>query len=348
MSEPPPLSDNLAVVIADVESAGMRIGEGDISPARTLPHDIDVLTRAIDGGTVQGETLVTLKYARGRARHLLNYIAQLMGLPVDREMAEKAVADYQSVADAIGDDATQTEYKANALFWIAQVKVTQLDDEAGGYRYFQQCADMKQGGCMNVIAAAKIVGVEGIPRNMQAGAELYRDTYETGLDYGCAGAFSAHALARLAQFTDVRVEGRTGLDWIRRAYRLADQMKARSEGADLCATGAMQVTEYLMRLQAGERQDGLIKDIEEKNGPLPAATRSTVDYLLGRTDGAAYRRDIGNFKNVSLRCDMAFLGAWKSSISRQSSEFNGFRKIIDAADPEDCSEYQLFVKGLKG
>ena len=242
----PAYSDNIAVVIADIQSADARARDGDASGIRALPHNIEVLTRAIDGGAVQGNALISLRYSRGVARQLLNRYNDIIGLPIDKAMAEAAVADFLAVAEASGSDDSASGVKANAIYFAGSVTDAHLGDTPKAYEYYRQCAEMKQAGCQNVMATALLTGRDGIARDLNASLALHKEVYETGTTYTCAGSFSARSIAFITHFTNAKLDDRMGLDWLRRGAGLADQVKARSGGMDICNSAGYRVDEYMM------------------------------------------------------------------------------------------------------
>ncbi|MBO6634146.1 hypothetical protein [Parvibaculum sp.] len=335
-------SDNLAVVIADIQSAEARAREGDASGIRSLPHNIDVLTRAIEGGTVEGDALLTLRHYRAFARQMLNRFNDLMDLPVDRPVAEAAVADYLAIAEAAGDDPAKQKLKAHAIYGAGQVTATQLGNEVQGYRYFRQCSDMKQAGCQNVVAYAMIYGHAGIEQDLNGALALHKAVYDTGITYTCAGSFSARSIAYIVHFTDARLDGRTGLDWLRRSMTLADQVKSQANGVDLCAGESVRVDEYLMRLQAGERQDSLISGYLEENEVLPPVV---AQYLLGKIGDATFTKELRKMDRPSARCAYAFIGAWKSSIERKAASVRTYSSMLkELPDETSCASNIVFVE----
>lgn len=150
-------SSNLAAVMASIDDAGDRAAQGDPSAARALPYNIAVLTRAINGQEVDAEGILLLRYYRAMASQLLSYLNQALGLPADRQLATAALADYEIVLKAASDDG-RGDLRRNAMLGAAQVLLGHLDDEPRAYSYFRQCAELKHGACMSVIAEAKTRG----------------------------------------------------------------------------------------------------------------------------------------------------------------------------------------------
>lgn len=224
------VSDSLAAVIADVASVDARLSEGDGTVARTLPHDIDVLTRAINAREGDAQAMLLLHFYRGKARLTLNSLGQMLGMPVDRQMAEAAMADFDVVNNTSGTDDMTLGLRREALYYTGQILLSQLKQSERAYSYFAKCADLKQAGCLNVMAWAKVSGEGGVQPNLKEAVALHMEVYKTGTDYMCAGAFSARSLARIVHFTGVRPDENDEYAWIRRSYRLLDQVKISSKG----------------------------------------------------------------------------------------------------------------------
>ncbi|MEQ8267407.1 MAG: hypothetical protein RH982_09435 [Parvibaculum sp.] len=326
----PALSDNLAAVIADIESAATRIGNGERAAARSLPHDIEVLTRAIEGGQTDAEGILMLRYYRGQARQILVSLGQMLRLPTDRQMAEAAISDFTAVAGAASGDASTEELKKNAMYLAGYVATSGLDDAARGMGYFQRCAAQKHAGCQNVVASAKVGGSSGMAKDLNGAAALHLEAYGTRLDYGCSGPSSAFGLAQMTHFTSVKIEDRSSLDWLRRAYRLADQAKVRSGGVDACGGDYMSIYEYLIRLEKREKKPELLDrslgdiSIEE----APDIIRKMVGYLRDESPESEYRAEVIGTHDTFSRCEYAFVGLWKAAISNQMTAARAYRDII--------------------
>ncbi|MBO6634147.1 hypothetical protein [Parvibaculum sp.] len=333
------VSENLAVIIADVESAASRISAGDIGAARTLPRDIDVLSGAIDGGKLDAHGLMVARHYRGQARYLLSSLNQALGFPADRQMAGAALADFEAVANAPGQE--NAELRRDSLFYAGYVVMNELGEPARSVTYFQRCADMKQPGCQNIIASAKIGGSIGVKKDLPGAVALHQEAYATGLDYGCSGTHSAYSLARVAHFMGTKAEGRSALDWLRRAHRLADQAKVRAQTGDVCGGSFMSAYEYLFRLEKGERKpallDQVVAGIEDSQLPKPL-DRMQV-YLGGRSDYKAFRASIDEVRDAHSRCEYAFVGLWYAALSNQKTAARSFREILQR-DGQDttCAE----------
>lgn len=340
----PAYSDNLAVVIADVQSADARARDGDASGIRALPHNIEVLTRAIDGGAVQGDALNSLRYTRGVARQLLNRYNEIIGLPIDRAMAEAAVADFLAVADATRDDNSASGLRANAIYFAGNVTGAHLGDNPKANEYYRQCAAMKQAGCQNVMAAALLTGQDGVAQDLNASLALHKEVYDTGITYTCAGTYSARSIAFITHFTNAKLDDRSGLDWLRRAIGLSDQVKARAGGMDMCNGAGLRIDEYMMRLEAGQKDEGLVDFLRSEDALLrPFA----ADYLLGKSNDRVFLSELRKLDDVSLQCSYAFFGAWKASINGNKSAARDFRAVI-VSDREDivCAIYSVYSERL--
>lgn len=345
-TQPLPLSDNLGVVIADVMSTDSRSLKGDMSGVRALPHNIAVLTRAIDGGGVEKDALRTLHYYRGVARQSLNAENLERDLPVDRQVAEGAVSDFRTVLAGLAEDPEKLKFRSNVLYRLGQVTSMQLKDDVQAYRYFRECSDMKHAACQNVMAEAMLTGDDGVEQDIKGALALHKAVYETGLTYTCAGSFSARTIAMIVHFTGERLDDRTGLDWLRRSSSLADQVRSLSDGVDVCSGDYRRVEEYLMRLDAGDRQESLIADFRKPNDVLQS---DAAKYLLGDMDEKTYLSGLKSIKDTGAKCSYAFLGVWKSSAQGNKDAAREYRAIMEegrTAEDTMCPQSIVFADYL--
>lgn len=342
-SAAPAQSENVAAAIADIESMGGRLGAGEIAAARTLPQNISVLTRAIERGGPNAQGVEVLYYYRGVARQMLSGLNRAFGLPADKPMAEAALTDFEFAGNAKGSESA--ELAKNALYLAGQTAVRELDDSARAMRYFQRCADLKHAGCQGVIASAKITGTEGFRRDIPGAVALHQEAFASGLDYGCAGSYSAYSLARLTQFSGAKADGKTSLEWLRRSVRLADQMKVRASGVDHCAGNFMTIYEYLIRLESGERNIALLEQFDDEDaGIFAEVIASMLTYLRNGSGEASYRKSVSNLRDPEARCQFAFVGLWNAAISRQMTAARAYRDMLrlDGAEPS-CGENLVFA-----
>lgn len=340
------LSSNLAAVVSDVAIAAQKSASGDISQARTLPHHIDVLTRAIDSRTVDADGVILLRYYRALARQTLNGLNVVMQLPVDRGMAEATLADYEIVAAVPDAKEGLRELKRNASYGAGQVLANFLHNEARAYIFFAQCAELKQAGCLNVMAEAKTTGVAGIKPDLKEAVALHVEVYKTGTDYMCAGIYSAYSIAKIVHFTNVRPDDDDEFVWIRRVYRLLDQVKVRTNGQEPCGSISYQIVEYLMRLEGGENRPDHMREALT-NEDILEGDRVMIRYLLGEVDDREFQVKVLDTKQESARCDYAFLGLWKAAISKRLDVAQHYRRMIEGKKTDTyCAQSLLFARKL--
>lgn len=339
----PAQSENVAAAIADIESMGVRIGAGEIAAARTLPQNINVLTRAIERGGPNAQGAEVLYYYRGVARQTLSGLNRAFGLPADRPMAEAALIDFEFARNA--KDADSADIAKNALYLAGQTAFRELDDSVRAMRYFQRCADLKHAGCQGIIASAKITGTDGFRKDIPGAVALHQEAFASGLDYGCAGSYSAYSLTRLTHFSGANADGKTSLEWLRRSVRLADQMKVRASGVDHCAGNFMTIYEYLIRLESGERNNALLEQFDDEDaGIFAEVIGNMLAYLRNGSGEAAYRKSVSDLRDPEARCQFAFVGLWNAAISRQMNAARAYRDLLrqDSSEPS-CRENLVFA-----
>lgn len=335
---PAELSENLAIVIADIESMPVRLSAGNVGAARSLPHNISVLTRAIDGRETDAGSRALLRYYRGQARLLLTALNHSMGLPVDRQMAEAAIADFETVANDTAN--AQEELRQSSLYFAGEILMSPIGDDARAMAYYRRCADQGMSACRNTIALAKIGGTAGERKDFPGAVALLQKSYEAGLEQGCAGSYAAFSLARLTHFAGVSADGQDAVDWLRRAYRIADQLKVRANGQDVCGGNYMSVYEYLMRLEGGKKDARLLDQLFAGSAEedLSPELQAMLAYLRGTSSASDFRETVSAIRDTDTRCEFAFLGLWKASISKQKSAARAYQGIIrKEADSMSCA-----------
>ena len=339
------MSDNLTAVIADIESVQLRLQTEGISAARSLSHDVVVLTRAINDKSVDPDTVLVLKGYRAQAGQIIVNLGLAMGLPTDKELATAAIADYQAIIDAPDGDEVRRAMKLHAMYGIASLKLVAFEDETGGYRQMKQCADLGYPSCMYMVAEAMVAGVEGIAANPRAALDLHTKVYDEAYDDPCIRSESAASNARISYFMGIKAENRSGLDWLRRARRVADEAKVRASNVDICGGSHLQIDEYLMRLEEGDRQLSLVRDLP-KEDPSSTMTGVLVGYLMDEEeDKDAFKKAVGAVKNPYMKCEYAFLGLWKAGASKRSSDVQAYWSLMQPGkDGNACAQKLLFAR----
>lgn len=339
------MSDNLTAVIADIESVQLRLQTEGISAARSLPHDVSVLTRAINDKSIDPDTALVLKGYRAQAGHIMVNLGQVMGLPVDKELASAAIKDYQAIVDAPDGDEVRRTGKLQAMYGIASLKLVAFEDEAGGYRQMKQCADLKHPSCMYMLAEAMIAGAEGVAANPRGALDMHTEVYEKGYDDPCIRVESAASNARIAYFMGLQVDNRSGLDWLRRALRVSDEAKVRASNVDICGGSRLQIDEYLMRLEKRDRQVSLVRDLP-KEDPSSAMAGVLVGYLIDEEEEpGAFKKAVGAIKNPYMKCEYAFLGLWKAGASKRNSDVQAYWSLMQPGrDGNACSQKLAFAR----
>lgn len=326
----PEVSDNLTAVIGDVQTSFVAVGRGDLSKASNLQSDILILSRAIDGGRVQEEGQLVLKFYRGMAQQSLASTNAMIGLPVDTRMAKAALADYSAIINTSLKSSRVTALKSQALYMSGGITLNDLNAPPQAMHFYRKCAALENAACQNVMASVMVSGYAGVKKDVRAAAKLYQSAVESGVSSGCAGAFSALSLASIQHFTGISVEGNDDLHWLRKAYRLGEQMKARSEGHDVCGTANYYFVEYLMRLDKGDPQPALLQHaLDEHSPPVPDPIAKLAAYLKGDLSANDYREVVLGIEEPYSRCDYAFKGFWKAATAKHNRDARAFRSILE-------------------
>lgn len=303
-------------IVADIESGEAELAHNTVPAVPNLVHDISALTDLINAQQLSGEALSVAYFYRARARHLINLVRAKGNQPPDLALAKAALADLDIIVADGAEFASRGITIANAEFFAGSVAMYGLRSEPLAYSYWDKCAKLGHGGCMNNMAWAKLTGRGGQQIDILQALELNAKVYETGTRYGCAGAFSAKYNSMINYFTGIRRPGDEELEWLQRAYPLLDRIEVLKRRKNPCRRADFEIVEYLIRLSRGEqRRDLLDKAMKEAEVD---ATEATIQYLLGALDDNSFRMIARVTSSKGERCDMDFYALWNAELKNDA------------------------------
>jgi len=320
----------LAGVPEDVHRAvwAVHLAEEAYARDREALPDLDgaiaVFGRAIDGAGLDREALTVAHYWRAMAYVAVNRSRVERGMAPDEPLARGALADLERVVAGGVDARTWQVGVANAMYLSGSVANSYLGDVERAYRHWNDCARLAHAGCLSIMADARVGGAPGIAADLNESIDLHRRVFATGTAYQCAAAFSAARLAEIAHFGRLRPDGLDALEWLARAYPLLDELAKRSGNADTCSYSRFEVTEYLLRLERGEKREALLRSAGERT---KGWNFLAIDYFRGEMSWESFE-DLLRGRGEE-RCHLDFLGWWHASIHKREAQARAHRAHID-------------------
>ena len=328
-------------IVADIESGETGLAHNTVPAVPNLEHDVSALTELINAQQLSGEALSVAYFYRARARHLINSVRSKGNQPPDLALAKAALADLDIIVADGAEFPSRGITAANAEYFAGSVAMYGLKSEPLAYSYWDKCAKLGHGGCMNIMAWAKLTGRGGQQIDIPQALELNAKVYETGIRYGCAGAFSAKYNSMINYFTGIKRPGDDELEWIKRAYPLLERIEVVKRRKNPCQRADFEIVEYLIRLSRGEQRKDLL-DKAMKDAEVDA-TEAAIQYLLGALDDNSFRMIARVTPSKGERCDMDFYALWNAEMKNDADLARWHFEDLQALGSA-CADKLVFAK----
>jgi len=274
-------------------------------------------------------------YYIARAADTVNDNFRKTGGAIDRSLADKAIQGYAAVI-ANGKDISEWNIRvSNAEYYAGNDALNDLNAPELAENYYKLCVQAGHAGCMNALAYLLLIKADALVENRHLAFDLLKRAVDTGTNYRCAGFLSAVTLAYLAHFRLVARPAGEEFDWLGQAQDLRRQLGQKEGNPDPCNAASMQLDEYMMRADSGDRRPDLLKaTIADSSVP---ATRGIAEYVAGSLDavGMEAKLALGGF-SARRRCQARFYELWKAVQSGSFAQASKSYKKMSAFNPRDC------------
>lgn len=327
--------------IAEINAGEMRHREGDPNARQALQRGTDTLTRLIAANTLDDIGLFNARLYRAIGAQTLNFSRQKEGLPIDMQAARQTLQDFEYVLQIAEQQGVDSAWISNIEYQTASGAFNHLRDRAVAYKYWKQCSEREHAGCMNVMAHALTTGTGEQAVDYRQALELHKKIYATGTRFTCAGAFSSSTIADMGYFLTIAGPGDNPVEWIQKGIVLIDQIAERTNGQDPCGRSLFQITEYLFRLSAGDRQDIILRSIlRRRESPN---IRAVAQYMLGEIQADAAMSTVRGHPASSSRCLDHFHLMWFGQIKGDLALSDVHYKAMQAIG-QDCETQLLYAR----
>lgn len=329
------LADDLKKNAESVKRAKALWTQGTLPANVNLDAEIGALTRIIDDRKLNEAGRTVALYYRGDANLLVNAARLNANRAVNVDAARDALADYDRVIKQGKDIPDWGVDVSNAAYYAGWIAQRYLSSLPLAYSYWEKCADMGHSGCLMTVATARVSGDGGVKVDVDQALAMNSQVFNSGTNYGCAGAYAARNNALIIFFTKTRRPAGEALEWLERSKRLFD--------ANSCARARFDVIEYLMRYSADDPNRGA----QLKLAATHAASdedRAIVRYLTGAIDEDAFRALIARSKTKAGRCDLHFIAMWNAEVNRNGGVARDHYKAMQDIGTEACGPELAYVR----
>ena len=328
------LADDLKKAAESVKRAKVQWTEGALPADVNLDDAIGALTKIIEGGKLNESGRVVALYYRGDANLLVNAARVGANRPVNVDAAREALTDYDRVIKYGKDIPDWGVDVSNAAYYAGWIAQRYLSTVPLAYSYWEKCADMGHYGCLMTVAAARVTGVGGVKVDVDQALAMNSQVFNSGTNYGCAGAYAARNNALIIFFISTTRPAGEALEWLDRSKRLLDR--------HACARARFDVIEYLMRYSADDPGRGAQLTLASQRA-ASEEDRAIVRYLTAG-DEDAFRAQISRNATKAGKCDLHFIAMWNAEVNRNGGLARDHYSAMQALGPEACEPELTYVK----
>lgn len=330
----------LRKVTENIEGIWRQLQAGNDAAIDLLPPQMETLNEVIAAGGVSDGALSLAYFYRGFGRKLQSDALAKKGEPADPAAAHDELADLDKVLAL----QPQGNIAANTAYLAGNIAYNDLHDAKAGYGYWQRCAALEVAACIAITADVRITGADGQPVDASQAIALHEKVVNAGIATGCSAPYSALAIAEITHFTTKEPALDGELSWLKRGYDLLDALAAKfKKDKSICDRGAFELTEFLLRLSAGERQDNLLHDADANSGE--AQTKAVAQYFAGSLADAAFAAALAKV-DESKRCEAHFLALWYLELTKRPDAAAAEFKAMTALGESDCRSRLTFARSF--
>lgn len=206
----------------------------------------------------------SIRKLRARSFYQINIKRQEEDVNIDIEQVEQAKVDFDYVI-------SWAKNPSEFMWEAAQNALHLLDSTTLAYEYWEKCAQLNHGACMNTLAYGTFTGKYGVPINLSKSIFWHNKVAETKLEFTCAGLFSINILMQTTAFMKEVDTGDTWRGWQKKRDELTAKIIEEKiiEESYPCNSAAYPIVDYiLLRTEGVEDTTLLDKGIELLEGEL--------------------------------------------------------------------------------
>ena len=335
--------EHLRPIVQDIVTRRHAIERDDKSTIRALQLDADTLTASLDTAALDKTGRIVLLYYRALAWSMINVSKHHASEPMDEAAAHQVLIDLDSVI-ASGVEAPGWGVKtAEAQYVAGSVAKNQLRENSRGYAYWEACAQSGHAGCLNIMAGARLTGADGQKVDVGQALEYHTRVFETGIQFRCAGSYSARSIAEIIYFTGTPAGTNDELDWMLRAHNLLGQLETRERQRGQCDWYGAEIEEFLYRMSRGTRDNTILSRAMELPGNTPGR-KAVLQYLSGTIDPSTFQAATAGEKYPDY-CSEYFYATWYAELASESALAQNYFRALSVRE-RNCTT-ELFYIGKK-
>lgn len=316
--------------------------QGALPADVNFDYEIGALTKIIEGGKLNEAGRTVALYYRGDANLLVNVARVNANRPANVDAAREALADYDRVLKYDKDIPDWGVDVANAAYYAGWIAQRYLSSVPLAYSYWEKCADRGHNGCLMAVSAAHVSGVGGVKVDPDQALAMNSQVFNSGTNYGCAGAYAARNNALIIFFTKTRRPPAEAMEWLQRSKRVLDSLAQEQKLDNPCARSRFDIIEYLMTYSADNPDRKLLKIAAQR--AESDEDRAVVRYLTGAMDEDAFRLQASRSLTKPGKCGLHFVAMWNAEVNRNGGVARDHYKAMQELGAEACGPEIAYVK----
>jgi hypothetical protein len=340
-------SEELRIITRDISLRRQQYGNDHERTIAQLMDDANRISNLITKGRLTPQEKAGAHYYRALAWSGINALHHSDGKKTDEPLARQTLAELDKMIAAGIEYPALGATVSNALYTAGIVAKNYLRADALGYAYWRKCAALEHAGCMNIMADALLTGKGNQKVDFPQAIEYHLKVFNTGIQYRCAGAYSARSIAGIEYFTGTPAPQGDELTWLKKAYKLLDQLKSRDGDVRVCGKSDMLIDEFLYRLARGDRQEKLLDEASAVLEPDSNTSQAIIGYLSGQITPLGFSATVTHAKTEPAKCAAYFDALWYEEVTRRHDlARQHYQRMVDLGK-STCEVEILFARKFK-
>ncbi|MCG9737447.1 hypothetical protein L1D32_04640 [Shewanella insulae] len=298
-------------------------------------HVISRLTQVLETDEWDIEAQVLLRRVRALSLKNINLFRLNSGQRVDYVQAEVALKDIEFVSQHTGSD--------YILYAGGLIAIHLLNYPVKAYEFWQKCAESGHAGCMNIMANHRFTGENGLPIDVSQTVYWHQKVFQTGIDFRCAGVYSAINLGELAFLYDDIDTGTDWETWRERRALLLEEVTQKTGDDYLCKMGVHYFRDFVFQsIESGtdwKMLDLAIEHLPEKS------EKESLQIIKQNVDLSDAIEHLALINNPIEQCSLTLSLILYAQNVGQSSAHQALQDYMTTLSTDDCAwEFALLQR----
>jgi len=325
------LNDN--VIYFDFKSVDVNLAE----------HHLNILNDFLLRYKLPISEESSIRETRARSYHVINNLRAVKEEHIDGEQATMAIDDILFVLKN-----TNNKKRVPNLHYYSGLIIQHLsNDLERAFEHYEKCALTEHAGCMNILANSMFHGINNQTRDLRKSVHWHKKIYATGLDYRCAGIYSANSIKKITfHFPDLFPQERWS-DWFKNSNNLIDEIN-KDKNMTYCGNKSESyILDYVFFALSGKNKEGLLKKaIELAQSSQQKEIYSSLLYNKNLGKVVEYLKE-KEIQTHTAPCLDTFSFMLLSKYQKKINLFNNLEQYFYSLSSKTCRQETTFIELLQ-